>query len=680
MAETAPQVRPEDSPTSTDSSTSTLKEAESSENIPALTNEVVAKKAPEPSSGKATLRGKEATDGKAEEVKSRGSTFERKISGDSLLEVKKYREGDGGERSASRNNVLDRKLYQDRDRLDRSASKESALEKRSYKDRNILDRSVSRESTFERRIYREGLDRNTSTLERRVCRDREGLDKTTLGESTFERKSYKERVGLDKSFSRSSSTIERSIEKSTERSAAKEGSYEKKSMTLGRNADLTSLNPKTIESLERYNKLKQRSRPKTPEPQSPTLTETKIHLSPERKSRRKSEGMHPIARRLGTFTSDQPTVQESGEEKEKVLPTEKRGGSPLLKTRSGRGGESAEEEGGSSPESRRKERKKEKENIPEKVESVIKVSCLQKDDNLDTRARSTSPSASSLNRLSPTTEVVRRHKPTRSEHLKQVVSNRRKTPVISTEAVDAILRGEVFDDELESEEEASTTMKGALETCPEEDENTSPPLKRKWSRPDLKASPIRPRTPEKKVTINKHPSVVISSLEESPRSISPEIRVSLPSTEPAKERAKSTSDYSPEREGGSSQDYANPPDSFSHSPRTDGFSRLRASSMVLSHSTPDLTQILSGDKKETSSKRVERSNSRRALGRSRLDSYVTSTSLGRSQMYSSVTTSRSSTRTLPSRIFGGSGLNRAFSSLSKSSRDKDRDRASRHKH
>jgi len=40
--------------------------------------------------------------------------------------------------------------------------------------------------------------------------------------------------------------------------------------------------------------------------------------------------MHPIARRLGTFTSDQPTVQEGGEEKEKIPPTEKRGGSPTV--------------------------------------------------------------------------------------------------------------------------------------------------------------------------------------------------------------------------------------------------------------------------------------------------------------------------------------------------------------
>ena len=513
-------------------------------------------------------------------------------------------------------------------------------------------------------------------------RDRGGLDKTTLGESSFERKSYKERVGLDKSYSRNSSTLERSFEKSTERGVAKEGTFDKKSLTLGRNTDLTSLNPKTIESLERYNKLKQRSRPKTPEPQSPMITETKIHLSPERKLRRKSEGMHPIARRLGNFTSEEPTVHEGDDPNETIPPSEKRGGSPLLKTKMGMGGESAEEESGSSPESRRKERKKEKDNIPEIVECVIKISGLQKDDDMDTRARAVSPSASSNNRLSPTPEVARRHKPTRSEQLKQVISNRRKTPVISTEAVDAILRGEVFDDEAEhGEGENDTTVTRPLETCPEEDENTSPTLKRKWSRPDLKTSPIRPRTPEQSVIIGKHPSVVISSSEESSQSIHPETRVSQLSTEPAKGRAKSTSDYYPERVGGNSQDFASPPDTLTHSLRSDGLSRLRASSMVLSHSTPDLTQILAGDKKETSSKRVERSNSRRALGRSRLDSYVTSTSSGRSQMmYSSANTSRSSTRTLPSRIFGSGGLNRAFSSLSKSSRDKDRDRSSRSRH
>ena len=601
-----------------------------------------------------------------------------------------------------------------------------------------------------------------STSERRTYWDREGLDKNTLRDSSPEKKSYKERGRYDRS---GTSTLDR-------RSVPKESTYEKRSMTLGRHSDLTSLDPKTVKSLERYEKLKQRNRPTTPEPQAPKLSEAKLQLSPERLSRRKSEGMHPIDRRLVLkFAGDEAAVHEG----EEVSPTTERknGESPLLKTKRSERGKPVDEDSGSSPETRRKVREKHSNSVeerpyritetkvgavertrivaksnemPEKENLVVKTRedclktetdthprtrelspylktesdaslrtqaylktesdaslrtrelspCLKTESNTSPRTRQLSPSRSqiendkknprtqelspsSLENLSPT-DVVIRHKSFQSEAQKQVIQNRRKTPIITSEAVDAILRGEIFDDEFE--EESGVTQRQALETCPEEDEQTSPPTSRK---PNIKTSPTLSRSPEKKVTISSNPSVVISCSENSNSS---DKKATIVTAERVKGRAKSTSVYSPERELSPDEDFTSPSSSLYHS--SGPISRLRVSSMVMSTSTPDLT-ALAGNSKEPRSKRVERSNSKRLFSRSRLDSYVTSTSESRSQtMYAMSSSSQSSTRrTLQSRFSNNSILSSLTRFRDKdkdrSSRDKDRssrnkDRSSRHKH
>ena len=312
--------------------------------------------------------------------------------------------------------------------------------------------------------------------------------------------------------------------------------------------------------------------------------------------------------------------------------------------------------------------------------------CLKTESNTSPRTRQLSPSRSqiekdkknpktrelspsSLEQLSPT-DVVVRHKSFQSEAQKQVIQNRRKTPIITSEAVDAILRGEIFDDEFE--EESGVTQRKALETCPEEDEQTSPPTSRKLLQPNIKTSPTLARSSEKKVTISSNPSVVISCSENSSNSL--DKKATIVTAERVKGRPKSTSVYSPERELSPDEDFTSPIGSLYHS--SGPISRLRVSSMVMSTSTPDLTALAGNSKEPRSSKRVERSNSRRLFSRSRLDSYVTSTSESRSQtMYAMSSSSQSSTRrTLQSRFSSNSIL----SSLTRF-RDKDKDRLSREK-
>ena len=678
-------------------------------------------------------------DGALERRRYEDGTLERRRYEDGTLERRRYEDG-ALERRRYEDGALERRRYED-GTLERRRYEDGTLERRRYED-GTLERRRYEDGTLERRRYedREWLSRSTpmeSTSEKRAYWDREGLDKNTLRDSSPEKKLYKERGGYDRSISSGTSTLDR-------RSVPKESTYEKRSVTLGRHTDLTSLDPKTVKSLERYEKLKQRNRPTTPEPQAPKLSEAKLQLSPERLSRRKSEGMHPIDRRLMlNFAGDEVAVHEG----EEVSPTTERknGESPLLKTKRSERGKPVDDDSGSSPETRRKVREKHSNNaeerpyriaetkvdavertrivaksneMPEKENLAVKTreDCLKTESDMSPRTRELSPylktesnmsprtrqlspsrsqiendkknprtrelSPSSLEQLSPT-DVVVRHKSFQSEAQKQVIQNRRKTPVITTEALDAILRGEIFDDEFE--EESGVTQRKALETCPEEDERTSPPTSRKLLQPNIKTSPTLSRSSEKKVTISSNPSVVISCLENSNSS---DKKATIVTAERVKGRAKSTSVYSPEREPSPDKDFTSPSSSLYHSSRP--ISRLRVSSMVMSCSTPDLT-ALAGNSKEPRSKRVERSNSRRLFSRSRLDSYVTSTSESRSQtMYAMSSSSQSSTRrTLQSRFSSNSILSSLTRFRDKdkdrSSRDKDRssrnkERSSRHKH
>ena len=648
-----------------------------------------------------TLERRRYEDATLERRRYENGTLERRRYEDGTLERRRYEDGTL-ERRRYEDGTLEKRRYED-GTLEKRRYEDGTLEKRRYED-GTLERRRYENGTSEKRRYedREWLSRSTpkeSTSEKGAYWDREGLYKSTSRDSSPEKRWYRERVGYDRIISSGSSTLDR-------RSVPKEATYEKRSMTLGRNSDVTSLDPKTVKSLEKYERLKQRNRPTTPEPQAPKLSEAKLQLSPERLSRRKSEGMHPIDRRLLlNFAEDETPVHEG----EEVSPTTegKNGESPLLKTRRSERAKPVDEDSGSSPETRRKAREKRSNKIaetkvgavectrivskssemPEKENLAVKVPelspRLKTESDTNPRTRQLSPSRSQIEydkkkpktqELSPSSleqpspqDVVIRHKSFQSETQKQVIQNRRKTPIITTEAVDAILRGEIFDEDFE--EESSVTQKRALETCLEEDEQTSPPSSRKTNVKTM--SPTLPRSSDKRVTINSNPSVVISSSENSNSS---EEKVANVTAERVKERAKSTSGYSPERQLSPDEEFSSPSSSLLRSSRP--ISRLRASSMVLSCSTPDLTALAGNSKEPRSSKRVERSNSRRLFGRSKLDTYVTSTSESRSQtMYSSMSTSQGSARrTLQSRISSSNFL----SSFTRS-RDKDKDRSSRNK-
>ncbi len=77
-------------------------------------------------------------------------------------------------------------------------------------------------------------------------------------------------------------------------------------------SDVTSLNPATVKSLEKLERIKRRDhhRPLTPEPESPRVTQIKMLQSPERQSRRKSEGNHPIGHLIGHLTCTPSTLPE----------------------------------------------------------------------------------------------------------------------------------------------------------------------------------------------------------------------------------------------------------------------------------------------------------------------------------------------------------------------------------
>lgn len=80
--------------------------------------------------------------------------------------------------------------------------------------------------------------------------------------------------------------------------------------------NITSLNPATIQSLEKLERIKQRDlhrRPRTPEPESPKVTQTKLMMSPERLSRRKSLGNHPIGLIIGKLTCSTTPLPEEPE-------------------------------------------------------------------------------------------------------------------------------------------------------------------------------------------------------------------------------------------------------------------------------------------------------------------------------------------------------------------------------
>lgn len=449
--------------------------------------------------------------------------------------------------------------------------------------------------------------------------------------------------------------------------------------------DLTSLNPKTLESLQRYQRIKHR--PLTPEPTGPPVSETKLQVSPERKLRRKSEGMKPIEKKVDMQSLVHPP--RVAEEEEKVEEAAERGRETEKERTVGREATSLEQTKEAcprvvdllGPQSTQLSSGKavelpsvalhtpspETEMSPPTLESNLAPPTSSSptagarwgDTPESTRrdAVASKGEASSHMQASTNGEVQLRQRSPVSEHLKQVRADWRKTPIISTDAVDAILRGEISDEEEDAVEakvgkrrrsrEMSplVTAHHTLETCMEEDEGLpGHTQKTTLSQAPDKASSTFPLAPA--LRGGRQPS--------SPERRDRRVKLSVET------RTKSTSDYSPEPLELDDQDTLS--SSYERHP-TGQVSRLRASTMVLSRSTPDLTQILNGSSAKPSGRRVERSQSRRLLGRTRLDSYVTMST-------TSPTHSSSRTRgyaTLPNRIFGTS-----FGLTSTKSHDRDR--------
>ena len=270
---------------------------------------------------------------------------------------------------------------------------------------------------------------------------------------------------------------------------------------------------------------------------------------------------------------------------------------------------------------------------------------------------------------SPRDVCVRQKSPV-SERYKVIKANRRKTPVISEDALAAILSGDIPDDDFFDENgmcPLSPSQIGerrmTLETCPEEDEEPaaggkqqfiSPARKNILKQSSLDQTSSPQRSPEKKVTINSEPC--IRRVGRKPM-LSAEMR----------ERTKSLTSFSPERSlSPTSPDYAAIPeeaDSLSKSSILP-VGRFRASSLVMSQSTPDLSEILGPKKKDRKARRIERSNSKRRV---RVDSYVTSTTPNSTfNPAGSFTGTRSSSRRLSG---SGSRLSKLAAVFSRKDKD-----------
>ena len=189
----------------------------------------------------------------------------------------------------------------------------------------------------------------------------------------------------------------------------------------------------------------------------------------------------------------------------------------------------------------------------------------------------------------------------------------RQTPEISPDVVDMILNGALFDDD---EDVSENPMRQKLATCVEEDEDIVP-------------------------------------------------------TEKFKSKASQSLCYDDNTIG-----RVTPlPDPFSISLEMRSYSISRLNNNFLSHScsTPDLTQIAGTTKKGSKSKRLDKSNSRRLLGRVRVDTYLDSTTSFEGQAPSSPSRKAGSVTLNPSRHSGSSLSSRIRSSFSRwGERDRDR--------
>lgn len=263
-----------------------------------------------------------------------------------------------------------------------------------------------------------------------------------------------------------------------------------------------------------------------------------------------------------------------------------------------------------------------------------------------------------------------------SDRMKVIKSNRRKTPVISEDALAAILSGDIPDDELVEENglcpvspSQMSDCRMTLETCPEEDEEAvnkqefpSPNRKHILKTSSLEQTPSHLRSPEKKVTISSAPCIR--------RAKKPMLSAEM------RERTKSLTSFSPERSLSptSPSDFSTIPEEESNLSKSSNLlslpmSRLRSSSLVMSQSTPDLSELLGPKKKDRKARRIERSNSKRRV---RVDSYVTSTTPNSTYNPSSGThTAQKSSRRLSGSRF--SKFTAAFSRKDKENTQQEKD-------
>ena len=225
---------------------------------------------------------------------------------------------------------------------------------------------------------------------------------------------------------------------------------------------------------------------------------------------------------------------------------------------------------------------------------------------------------------------------------KRFKANKRMTPVISSDALDAILRGEVEDvpGALHYATEPNPYHYSHLESCPEENESptTSSPRAKSPSPllKETKSAGSSSSSSGPQFLADRREGVLPSALKDPNRSISPEKRRVTLIT------GKTQSvDFdcllSPPSDQSTSLTPSPSPDlskSFDSSrvhgvQKPSGVSRLSVSGSYssLSRSTPDLSDILGGGgRKGKDGRKSERSSNRRlGLGRSRMDSYVTST-------------------------------------------------------
>ena len=652
--------------------------------------------------------------------------------------------------------------------------------------------------------------------------------KTSYSSSTYKSRSEREKLS---DYTTRSQTLGR-------KSNLDLNSYTSRSSTLDRKtsrqvtSDVTSLDPKTAKSVEKSNRIKRdHHRPVTPEPQSPRLTETKLLHSPEKRSRRKSEGNHPINHQVGKFLQTSETLHEGDEEVEHLVNKEEkkedkglprsisqpssRSVSPTkphkadsiytsctFQSTLGRTpvesawGSFRTEKGTSSTNFRIKHKDDDSWLTKRNVSVSPKPVRRQMDDKLDAEKRLTSRSCNSSPKTSPpgtptsppsrktskdqvtgsfgscssaptsptnvdkepqverkdsawsptrplspkspesvsskSSEIARekmtspierrnrdrdvtspvelrrrekgsssengspkivvesskdatpppqsltmststsssssvrtrlttspardfrRHRSPDTEKVRQLKADRRKTPIISPEALDMLLSGNIPEED-------------ALETCQEEEEcDTSSPEHRSSSILKIKSldtCPISPpKSPEKKVTINSELLVEVTAPTPVVESQPPlGERTSLSSE--SKERTRSLGNFSPEPESSpvSPEEGESPYDAFSRSmdmrrSSRDRLSRLRgnsfSNSLSMSLSMTDLSDI---GKKETKARRVGRSNSRRLVGRSKVDSYVTDSRMSPSHQYTTGSVT-SSTKTLPGRLLSGKGI------------------------